>query len=305
LISTTAGGTGLNLTAANKVVIFDPNWNPAHDLQAMDRAYRYGQCRDVYVYRLLGAGSLEELIYARQIYKQQQMLTAYEGAAQTRYFKGVQGDKSRQGELFGLKNLFTLHPSAYTTKAHIERALVKELEWALVQGGKKENDDSKKLGAFLIDDGTFGTIEAKPPKYEEEPDDVADILMATGVKYRHRNDQILKPTRVATQLAQADVKGKGKKKRREQVVPAPGGAAWPPKRKKHANSRIFPKAAMTSDEEQLEKRKKLLLKGGYIVDYGEDYHRFAVRFGRMTSPEQHQLFRELDNWESDDESGDE
>jgi len=59
---------------------------------------------------------------------------------------------------------------------------------------------------------------------------------------------------------------------------------------------------MTSEEEQLEKRKNLLLKGGYIVDYAEDYHRFAVRFGRMTSPEQHQLFRELDNWESDDEN---
>lgn len=64
-----------------KVIIFDPNWSmppllaftkpslivhpitidPAHDLQAMDRAYRFGQRRDVSVYRLLGAGSLEEL----------------------------------------------------------------------------------------------------------------------------------------------------------------------------------------------------------------------------------------------------
>jgi len=78
LISTTAGGTGLNLTSANRVVVFDPHWSvtklfnswytfpltplhvdPAHDLQAMDRAYRYGQVRDVYVYRLLGAGALE------------------------------------------------------------------------------------------------------------------------------------------------------------------------------------------------------------------------------------------------------
>lgn len=44
-----------------------------------------------------------ELVYARQIYKQQQMHTAYEGRAQTRYFEGVQDDKERQGELFGLK----------------------------------------------------------------------------------------------------------------------------------------------------------------------------------------------------------
>ena len=44
-----AGGTGLNLTAANKVVIFDPSWNPASDLQAQDRAFRIGQKRDVAV----------------------------------------------------------------------------------------------------------------------------------------------------------------------------------------------------------------------------------------------------------------
>lgn len=74
--------------------------DPAHDLQAMDRAYRYGQTRDVYVYRLIGAGSLEEHIYARQIYKQQMAVTAYEGTTQTRYFAGVQGDKNQQGYVF-------------------------------------------------------------------------------------------------------------------------------------------------------------------------------------------------------------
>ena len=50
----------------------------------MDRAYRFGQTRDVSVYRLLGAGSLEELIYARQLYKQQQMAVGYNASLQTR-----------------------------------------------------------------------------------------------------------------------------------------------------------------------------------------------------------------------------
>ena len=58
--------------------------DPAHDLQAMDRAYRFGQTRDVHVYRLLGAGSIEENIYARQIYKQQMMKIGYEASHQTR-----------------------------------------------------------------------------------------------------------------------------------------------------------------------------------------------------------------------------
>jgi hypothetical protein len=59
--------------------------DPAHDLQAMDRAYRFGQTRDVSVFRLLGAGSVEELIYARQLYKQQQMTIGYDASIQTRF----------------------------------------------------------------------------------------------------------------------------------------------------------------------------------------------------------------------------
>ena len=82
----------------------------------MDRAYRYGQTRDVEVFRLLGAGSLEELIYARQVYKQQQMAVGYDASLQTRYFEGVQGDKGKQGELFGVKNIFKLHEDTLATK---------------------------------------------------------------------------------------------------------------------------------------------------------------------------------------------
>ncbi|RUP44327.1 P-loop containing nucleoside triphosphate hydrolase protein, partial [Jimgerdemannia flammicorona] len=96
LISTRAGGVGLNVTSANIVVVFDPNWNPSHDLQAQDRAFRIGQRRDVKVYRLIAAGSLEELVYGRQIYKQQQMNVGYTGSNERRYFTGVEGDANRK-----------------------------------------------------------------------------------------------------------------------------------------------------------------------------------------------------------------
>ena len=87
----------------------------------MDRAYRFGQTRDVNVYRLLGAGSVEELIYARQVYKQQMMKIGYEASHQTRYFEGVQGDVKRRGELFGAENLFKLHENTLATKMAVSQ----------------------------------------------------------------------------------------------------------------------------------------------------------------------------------------
>ncbi|MBB4368138.1 superfamily II DNA or RNA helicase [Bradyrhizobium sp. cir1] len=60
LVSLKAGGVGLNLTAADTVIIFDPWWNPAVEEQAIDRAYRIGQDKAVFVYRLVAAGTIEE-----------------------------------------------------------------------------------------------------------------------------------------------------------------------------------------------------------------------------------------------------
>jgi SNF2 family DNA or RNA helicase len=60
LISLKAGGTGLNLTSADTVIHYDPWWNPAAQAQATDRAYRIGQTKPVFVFRLIVAGSVEE-----------------------------------------------------------------------------------------------------------------------------------------------------------------------------------------------------------------------------------------------------
>jgi SNF2 family DNA or RNA helicase len=69
LISLKAGGTGLNLPAADTVIHYDPWWNPAVENQATDRAHRIGQDKPVFVYKLIVAGSVEEKIVALQARK--------------------------------------------------------------------------------------------------------------------------------------------------------------------------------------------------------------------------------------------
>ena len=69
LLSTRAGGLGINLAAADTCIIFDSDWNPHQDSQAQDRCHRFGQTRPVVVYRLLTAGSVEIEMMEKQISK--------------------------------------------------------------------------------------------------------------------------------------------------------------------------------------------------------------------------------------------
>ncbi|UKJ89365.2 hypothetical protein MACJ_002615 [Theileria orientalis] len=69
LLTTKVGGIGLNLTVATRIVIYDPDWNPMTDLQARERSYRIGQTKQVIIYRLITANTIEEKIYQRQLYK--------------------------------------------------------------------------------------------------------------------------------------------------------------------------------------------------------------------------------------------
>ncbi|KAJ5958322.1 SNF2-related protein [Penicillium vulpinum] len=71
LVSTRAGGIGLNIHAANRVVIFDFMFNPTFEEQAVGRAYRIGQKKSVFVYRLIAGGTYEEKLYAKNVFKSQ------------------------------------------------------------------------------------------------------------------------------------------------------------------------------------------------------------------------------------------
>ncbi|CAN0287057.1 unnamed protein product [Discosporangium mesarthrocarpum] len=89
LISTRAGGLGLNLARASKVILYDVNWNPTNDTQAEDRAYRIGQARHLEVYRLVSTGTIEEIMYMRQLYKLQVILSRERGCREVVFLSPV------------------------------------------------------------------------------------------------------------------------------------------------------------------------------------------------------------------------
>ncbi|BFZ62062.1 helicase [Saitoella coloradoensis] len=99
LLSAKSGGAGINLVGASRLVLFDTDWNPSVDLQAMARIHRDGQKRQVYIYRFLTTGCIDEKIYQRQVTKQ--------GLSdQFMDQKKTGGNSFTQAEL---RDLFTLH----------------------------------------------------------------------------------------------------------------------------------------------------------------------------------------------------
>ena len=209
LLSTKAGGLGLNITGANTVIIFDPNWNPSHDMQAQDRAYRLGQTRDVKIFRLISAGCIEEIIYLRQLYKQQLAANSVDGCTAKRLFTAVQGDKKRKGELFGIKNLLSVRVSALN-----KSCLTENIE-------KRHSDIEKKIlrksrvalsvEEFELEDPVVEAENTSKDPYQIGLDldldlqEESDEVFYGGVVYTHSNDQVVggsKEEEMISRLAQ-------------------------------------------------------------------------------------------------------
>eukprot|EP00321_Phaeocystis_globosa_P000207 CAMPEP_0118825914 /NCGR_PEP_ID=MMETSP1162-20130426/11609_1 /TAXON_ID=33656 /ORGANISM="Phaeocystis Sp, Strain CCMP2710" /LENGTH=899 /DNA_ID=CAMNT_0006756611 /DNA_START=21 /DNA_END=2716 /DNA_ORIENTATION=- len=160
LLSTKAGGLGLNLVSATAVLVFDPNWNPSCDMQAQDRAYRIGQRHDVKVYRLIASNTVEEKIYQRQLYKQGQEGLALRQRDENRYFEGVMDDPHNKGELFGYKNLFS-YDEEKAGGAHAEGSTTR----ALLARGRKLNENGEETEEpcyYVEKDLTRAAVGAEP-----------------------------------------------------------------------------------------------------------------------------------------------
>ncbi|XP_051135736.1 protein CHROMATIN REMODELING 25 isoform X2 [Andrographis paniculata] len=104
LLSSKAGGCGLNLIGGNRLVLFDPDWNPANDKQAAARVWRDGQKKRVYIYRFLSAGTIEEKVYQRQMSK--------EGLQKVIQQEQTDSEKGNLLSTEDLRDLFTFRESA-------------------------------------------------------------------------------------------------------------------------------------------------------------------------------------------------
>ncbi|XP_055281016.1 lymphoid-specific helicase isoform X2 [Moschus berezovskii] len=104
LVSTRAGGLGINLTAADTVIIYDSDWNPQSDLQAQDRCHRIGQTRPVVVYRLVTANTIDQKIVERAAAKRKlEKLIIHKN-----HFKGGQSGLNQSKNFLDPKELMEL-----------------------------------------------------------------------------------------------------------------------------------------------------------------------------------------------------
>jgi hypothetical protein len=164
----------------------------------------------------VSAGTVEEIVYARQIYKQQQANIGYNASTERRYFKGVQNAKDQKGEIFGLGNLLTFHGGDIVLRDIVNKTNVAEakrgvdiLEFDMEDALNDEDnplkvdDDDKGDGAMsqLVALITEGEDPKKKPKPKPKTDAIQAILAAAGVEYTHENSEVVGSSRVEAELS--------------------------------------------------------------------------------------------------------
>eukprot|EP00747_Dinoflagellata_sp_TGD_P210980 gnl/TRDRNA2_/TRDRNA2_84195_c0_seq1.p1 gnl/TRDRNA2_/TRDRNA2_84195_c0~~gnl/TRDRNA2_/TRDRNA2_84195_c0_seq1.p1 ORF type:complete len:1510 (+),score=417.13 gnl/TRDRNA2_/TRDRNA2_84195_c0_seq1:75-4604(+) len=185
LMTTAVGGVGLNLTSADRVIIVDPAWNPATDAQAVDRAFRIGQEKEVRVYRLVMSGLIEDKMFRLQVFKMGLAKTALDSENKSqRYFtsKEIKALFEWTDPMEGETRKLLIEKSG--TAPHQEIQRFAEEDGAAEDGGWL-NEESLTVGvsdfSCLFGSLTGGTKQAKPDEPEE--DECAKKIAETKQKF--------------------------------------------------------------------------------------------------------------------------
>jgi chromodomain-helicase-DNA-binding protein 7 len=234
LLSTRAGGLGLNLTAADTVVIFDSDWNPQNDLQAMARSHRIGQTRPVRVYRLLTAKTYEMHMFHTASMKLglDRAVLAHQ-RQQGEDDSDSKGTKKSDREVQAKEIDELLKKGAYDVfrdddDKEAQKFMETDIDQLLEQSatkvtyGQVTSSLSSGLGSFSkasfvadtgdggkdvdLDDPDFWAKAIGLDKPEETPEDVAQMI-DDGVKRSRRQVQVYDPY---AELAEAEQKKKDK-----------------------------------------------------------------------------------------------
>jgi len=162
LLTTKVGGVGLNLTSANRVVMVDPDWNPATDAQAVDRAFRIGQQREVRVYRLVMSGLIEDKMFRLQVFKMALSKTALESDSQQhRYFSNRE-----------IKALFEwCDPAEGDTRKLLDKEHVDDDGEAVQQAASEDGSATWLAAGPAVGMSDFNLL-FNSVAQEEEPDDM-------------------------------------------------------------------------------------------------------------------------------------
>ncbi|KAH7032743.1 SNF2 family N-terminal domain-containing protein [Microdochium trichocladiopsis] len=149
LLSTRAGGLGINLTSADTVIFYDSDWNPTIDSQAMDRAHRLGQTRQVTVYRLITRGTIEERIRKRAMQKEEvQRVVIQGGGARGVDFSGRRPTENRNREIA----MWLADDEQAELIEQRERELAEQQSKAPEKPTKKKAASKKKREAVSLDE---------------------------------------------------------------------------------------------------------------------------------------------------------
>ncbi|KAM3438958.1 hypothetical protein NHJ13734_003955 [Beauveria thailandica] len=174
LLSTRAGGLGINLTSADTVIFYDSDWNPTIDSQAMDRAHRLGQTKQVTVYRLITRGTIEERIRKRAMQKEEVQRVVIQGGGASVDFSGRRAPENRNRDIA----MWLADDEQAEMIERREKELLEsgELDAKKKKGGRKKKseapaslDDMYHEGEGHFDDGSRAGASGTATPAESEP----------------------------------------------------------------------------------------------------------------------------------------
>lgn len=254
LLTTRAGGLGINLVTADTVVLYDSDWNPQADLQAMDRAHRIGQKKQVHVYRFVTESAIEEKVIERAAQKLRldQLVIQQDSSKKTANLGNSKDDLIDMIQ-FGAKDVFEKKSNMITVDDDIDQILAK--------GDQRTKELNAKYGSLGLDDlQKFNDMENQSAyewngkNFQKKSADKAIEWINPSRRERRREQQTY-----SVDDYYKEIIGTSSKSSKSNAKSAPQPKTFRPPKMIHGQDfQFFPKElAVLQEKEQLSFKKKV------------------------------------------------